>query len=84
MLICRCVSGFNVTTDACCGFGKYRGWIVCISSEMACTDASNHIWWDQFHPTDAVNEILAENIWSNQHSSMCYPMNLQEMITQTR
>ncbi|KAL8536381.1 hypothetical protein ACS0TY_011846 [Phlomoides rotata] len=76
--------GFNVTTDACCGFGKYRGWIVCISSEMACTDASNHIWWDQFHPTDAVNEILAENVWSNQHSSMCYPMSLQEMITQTR
>ena len=21
--------GFNVTTDACCGFGRYNGWIIC-------------------------------------------------------
>ncbi|KAL0324187.1 UNVERIFIED_CONTAM: GDSL esterase/lipase [Sesamum calycinum] len=74
--------GFNVTTDACCGLGKYRGWIMCISSDMACGNASNHIWWDQFHPTDAVNEILADNVWSSLHSSMCYPMNLQEMMSQ--
>ncbi|KAK4490802.1 hypothetical protein RD792_001516 [Penstemon davidsonii] len=72
--------GFNVTTDACCGMGKYRGWIMCISPDMACDNASNHIWWDQFHPTDTVNEILADNIWSGMHTSMCYPMNLQEMI----
>ncbi|KAK6158441.1 hypothetical protein DH2020_005755 [Rehmannia glutinosa] len=72
--------GFNVTTDACCGLGMYRGWIMCISSDMACDNASNHIWWDQFHPTDAVNEILADNVWSGLHTSMCYPMNLQDMI----
>ncbi|KAL0312438.1 UNVERIFIED_CONTAM: GDSL esterase/lipase [Sesamum radiatum] len=76
--------GFNVTTDACCGLGKYRGWIMCISSDMACENASNHIWWDQFHPTDAVNEILADNVWSSLHSTMCYPMNLQEMISQNK
>ncbi|KAI3468597.1 hypothetical protein Pfo_025260 [Paulownia fortunei] len=75
--------GFNVTTDACCGLGMYRGWIMCISSDMACSNASTHIWWDQFHPTDAVNEILADNVWSNLHSSMCYPMNLQDMIAQS-
>lgn len=74
--------GFNVTTDACCGLGKYRGWIVCISPEMACENASNHIWWDQFHPTDAVNEILADNVWSDLHTRMCYPMNVKDMISQ--
>ncbi|PSR91430.1 GDSL esterase/lipase [Actinidia chinensis var. chinensis] len=74
--------GFNVTADACCGLGKYAGWIMCISPEMACSNASNHIWWDQFHPTDAVNAILADNVWSGLHKEICYPMNLQNIITQ--
>ncbi|KAL8150384.1 hypothetical protein V2J09_020192 [Rumex salicifolius] len=71
--------GYSVTTDACCGVGKYKGWILCISPLMACHNASTHIWWDQFHPTDAVNEMLADNIWSGLHSNMCYPINLREM-----
>ncbi|CAK9174834.1 unnamed protein product [Ilex paraguariensis] len=74
--------GFNVTTDACCGLGMYRGWIMCISPEMACINASNHIWWDQFHPTDAVNAVLADNVWSGLHTEMCHPMNLQAMLAQ--
>ncbi|KAF5729756.1 hypothetical protein HS088_TW20G00120 [Tripterygium wilfordii] len=73
--------GFNVTTDACCGLGKYKGWVMCLSPEMACSNASNHIWWDQYHPTDAVNAILAENVWSGLHSQMCYPMNLKDMVS---
>lgn len=77
-------SGFNVTTDACCGFGKYRGWIMCLSPEMACSNAWDHIWWDQFHPTDSVNAILADNIWSSLHAAMCYPMNLKEMLVQSQ
>ncbi|KAL6979446.1 hypothetical protein U1Q18_021109 [Sarracenia purpurea var. burkii] len=72
--------GFNVTTDACCGLGKYRGWMMCILPEMACSNSSNYIWWDQFHPTDAVNAILADNVWSGLHTEICYPMNLQNMI----
>nr|GEV99403.1 GDSL esterase/lipase 7-like [Tanacetum cinerariifolium] len=49
---------------------------------MACGNASNHLWWDQFHPTAAVNEILADNVWSGLHTNMCYPMNMKEMIAQ--
>ncbi|KAJ8764834.1 hypothetical protein K2173_010299 [Erythroxylum novogranatense] len=72
--------GFNVTTDACCGLGKYNGWIMCISPQMACSNASNHIWWDQYHPTDQVNAILADNVWNGLHTKMCYPMSLEDMI----
>ncbi|XP_027183275.1 GDSL esterase/lipase At5g08460 [Coffea eugenioides] len=74
--------GFNVTANACCGLGKYKGWITCLTPEMACSNASNHIWWDQFHPTDAVNAILADNVWSGLHTNICYPMNLEDMIAQ--
>ncbi|XP_047333066.1 GDSL esterase/lipase At5g08460-like [Impatiens glandulifera] len=72
--------GFNVTSEACCGYGKYKGVLICISPEMACEDASNHIWWDQFHPTDAVNAILADNVWSSKHLEICYPTNLKGML----
>ncbi|KAI4302905.1 hypothetical protein MLD38_038598 [Melastoma candidum] len=72
--------GFNITSDACCGLGKYNGWIMCLMPDMACADASNHIWWDQFHPTEAVNEILADNVWNSKHTRMCYPMSLEEMV----
>lgn len=50
--------GFLTTTDACCGLGKYGGLFICVLPQMACSDASSHVWWDEFHPTDAVNRIL--------------------------
>ncbi|CAN6444728.1 unnamed protein product [Victoria cruziana] len=72
--------GFKTVTEACCGVGRYAGWIMCISSQMACKNATTHVWWDQFHPTDAVNSILADNIWSGLHANMCHPVNLQDIM----
>ncbi|TQE01798.1 hypothetical protein C1H46_012598 [Malus baccata] len=72
--------GFNETTDACCGLGEHKGFVMCLSPDMACNDASNHVWWDQFHPTDAVNAILADNVWNGLHTKMCYPINLRDMV----
>ncbi|GKB92067.1 GDSL esterase/lipase 7-like protein, partial [Tanacetum coccineum] len=61
--------GFAVIRTACCGLGRYKGWMMCYSPGMACSNASNHLWWDQFHPTAAVNKILADNVWSGVHTS---------------
>ncbi|URE18587.1 GDSL-like Lipase/Acylhydrolase [Musa troglodytarum] len=72
--------GFQTVTDACCGLGKYGGFIMCLLPEMACSNASTHVWWDKFHPTDAVNRIIADDRWASEHASMCYPVNLQDMI----
>ncbi|CAI9289018.1 unnamed protein product [Lactuca saligna] len=72
--------GFSVTNEACCGVGPYNGWMMCMGPEMACENASSHLWWDQFHPTAAVNEILADNVWSGLHTPMCYPMNMEDMV----
>lgn len=72
--------GFETTSDACCGLGKYGGLIMCLLPEMACSDANKHVWWDEFHPTEAVNKILADNIWDGAHINMCHPMNLKTMI----
>ncbi|KAK9674060.1 hypothetical protein RND81_12G208300 [Saponaria officinalis] len=73
--------GFRVTTEACCGLGSYKGWIMCLSPEMACPNASAHIWWDQYHPTDAINGMLADNVWDGLYASICYPMNMKDMVS---
>lgn len=72
--------GFKTITEACCGLGQYKGWIMCLSPAMACNDASTHIWWDQYHPTDVVNSILADNVWSGLHSTMCYPVTMKDLV----
>jgi phospholipase/lecithinase/hemolysin len=77
---CEGHAGFLTTTDACCGLGKYGGLFICVLPQMACSDASSHVWWDEFHPTETVNRILAENVWSGEHTKMCYPVDLQEMV----
>jgi hypothetical protein len=39
------------TTDACCGLGKYGGLFICVLPQMTCSDASSHVWWDEFQWT---------------------------------
>ncbi|KAL9236395.1 hypothetical protein vseg_011072 [Gypsophila vaccaria] len=73
--------GFHVTAEACCGLGSYKGWIMCLSPEMACPNASAHIWWDQYHPTDTINGILADNVWDGLYAQICYPMNMKDMVS---
>ncbi|CAH8388529.1 unnamed protein product [Eruca vesicaria subsp. sativa] len=36
--------GFSETTKDCCGLGTYKGWLPCISPEMACSNAASHLW----------------------------------------
>ncbi|KAG0502472.1 hypothetical protein HPP92_002544 [Vanilla planifolia] len=74
--------GFVTTTKACCGLGEYGGWIMCLMPRMSCSDASTHVWWDEFHPTEAVNKILADDVWSSKHANICSPMNMEEMVRQ--
>ena len=52
---------------------------MCAAEEMACVDASSNVWWDAYHPTDRVNSIMADNIWSGKHMTICHPMNLHDL-----
>ncbi|KAK4407517.1 hypothetical protein Sango_0332700 [Sesamum angolense] len=74
--------GIKDVKNACCGLGKYGGSSGCVSTEMACQDASTHVWWDLYNPTPAVNSLLADSAWSGKPlSSICRPMNVQELFS---
>ncbi|PNY04824.1 GDSL esterase/lipase [Trifolium pratense] len=73
--------GFEDTKSACCGLGSNGAMIGCISTELACNQASAHVWWDLLNPTEAVNSILAEAAWSNQPiPDLCRPFTIHELV----
>ncbi|KAJ7296081.1 hypothetical protein O6H91_15G080500 [Diphasiastrum complanatum] len=71
--------GFETGSTACCGAGRYGGLLMCIFPQMACSDASTHVWWDEFHLTDKANLLVANSLWSDSDQTICSPMNLQQL-----
>lgn len=68
--------------SACCGLGMYGATIGCLSMEMACKEASSHVWWDLYNPTEAVNSLLADSAWFGQpFSGLCRPFTVHELAT---
>ncbi|MCO5552460.1 hypothetical protein L7F22_005972 [Adiantum nelumboides] len=56
--------GFDATWKGCCGSGTLEVAIGCnIMTPLTCRNASTHIFWDSFHPSQAMNKILADSIF---------------------
>ncbi|XP_042493784.1 GDSL esterase/lipase At1g71250-like [Macadamia integrifolia] len=71
--------GFSVVDKGCCGLGRNQGQITCLPFSIPCPERNQYIFWDAFHPTQAVNAILARRAFSGPPSD-CYPMNIQQVI----
>ncbi|XP_071727564.1 GDSL esterase/lipase At1g33811-like [Rutidosis leptorrhynchoides] len=81
IVFCDAYLGFSITNSAL-WFRKiqrldhvlisWKGLWECFKSSMV----------GSFRPTSAVNEILAENVWSGLHTKMYYPMNMKDMASQ--
>ncbi|XP_031501794.2 GDSL esterase/lipase 7-like [Nymphaea colorata] len=72
--------GFTVANKACCGVGRYGGALTCLPFEKPCEDRDHHVFWDAFHPTQAVNKIIFESCYAPA-STYCYPMGFQSLAT---
>ncbi|CAM6099718.1 unnamed protein product [Calypogeia fissa] len=67
----------NVNTG-CCGFGKYNGQIPCVTGIKPCAERGAYLFWDPFHPTDAVNAQLATSFFSGPTSTIS-PVNIKQL-----
>ncbi|GLJ22559.1 hypothetical protein SUGI_0424540 [Cryptomeria japonica] len=72
--------GFQSVSNACCGLGKFGGGILCAFSNVACNNATGYVWWDQYHTTDTVNSIMADNQWNGKYKNITHPMNLYDLV----
>lgn len=69
---------FDVVNRGCCGMGRNKGQISCIPLQIPCPDRDKFVFWDAFHPTSAVNFILAREAFSGS-TDVVSPMNIQQL-----
>lgn len=57
-------TGFKETRRGCCGTGLVETSILCnrLSSVITCSNASEYVFWDGFHPSEAANYVLANGL----------------------
>lgn len=62
----------------CCGVGRNRGEMTCLPFETPCEDRDRYVFWDAFHPTEAMNVLMAK-IAFNGNKDFIYPMNIHQL-----
>lgn len=71
--------GFKTGNTACCGIGKYKGFLTCLPGLHPCEDVEDHFYWDAYHPTQNFYPFLVDLIWNN-GPPYSYPKSFQETI----
>ncbi|MFS7890886.1 putative triacylglycerol lipase [Helianthus anomalus] len=70
--------GFRVVDRGCCGIGRNRGEITCLPLQTPCPNRKEYLFWDAFHPTEAVNVLMGRKAFSGT-PDFVYPINIQQL-----
>ncbi|GLJ21773.1 hypothetical protein SUGI_0406330 [Cryptomeria japonica] len=70
--------GFIVTNQGCCGIGRNNGQISCLPGVFPCPKRNQYVFWDSFHPTEAVNIIVATKAYNGSLYDAS-PINIKEL-----
>ncbi|XP_043706450.1 GDSL esterase/lipase At1g71691-like [Telopea speciosissima] len=70
--------GFSVIDRGCCGIGRNSGQITCLPFQTPCSNRDEYVFWDAFHPTEAVNIIMGRESF-NGNTNVAYPINIQQL-----
>eukprot|EP00253_Pinus_taeda_P027231 PITA_27231 len=57
--------GFENADTPCCSFGRYRPTLSCVAAAKLCPDRSKYLFWDEYHPSDAANLVIAQSLISS-------------------
>lgn len=56
------IAGFDNSDSPCCSFGRIRPALTCVPASTLCKDRSKYLFWDEYHPSDSANELIADEI----------------------
>ncbi|CAN0890100.1 GDSL esterase/lipase At1g71691 [Linum grandiflorum] len=70
--------GFSVVNRGCCGIGRNAGQITCLPFQTPCNERGQYIFWDAFHPTEAVNVLMGKKAFDGDNTYV-YPINIQQL-----
>ncbi|TKY57309.1 GDSL esterase/lipase [Spatholobus suberectus] len=71
--------GFTEVKAACCGLGELNARAPCLPLSNLCPNRQDHIFFDQFHPTEAASSILVNRIFDGP-SSYTSPINMRQLV----
>ncbi|RDX86234.1 GDSL esterase/lipase EXL3, partial [Mucuna pruriens] len=58
--------GFEVTNKGCCGTGNIEAGVLCNRYSLhICSNTSNYVFWDSFHPTEEAYNVLCSLVIDN-------------------
>ncbi|GMH05189.1 hypothetical protein Nepgr_007029 [Nepenthes gracilis] len=69
--------GFKVFNSSCC---KVRSDGLCQAASSPCKNRSEYVFWDSFHPTEAVNAITGRRAYLKEESSDAHPMDISHLV----
>ncbi|KAK7300057.1 hypothetical protein RJT34_10889 [Clitoria ternatea] len=72
--------GFTEVKAACCGLGELNARAPCLPLSNLCSNRQDHIFWDQFHPTEAASRIFTDEIFDGS-SGYTSPINMRQLVT---
>jgi len=73
------ISGFTDVEAACCGLGELNARAPCLPVSHLCPNRQDHIFWDQFHPTEAASRIFVDKIFDGS-STYTSPINMRQLV----
>ncbi|GAU51562.1 hypothetical protein TSUD_192560 [Trifolium subterraneum] len=53
---------FQNSDSPCCSFGRIRPALTCVPASTLCSDRSKYVFWDEYHPSDSANELIANEL----------------------
>ncbi|KAL5997696.1 hypothetical protein ACLOJK_008626 [Asimina triloba] len=71
--------GFKVANSGCCGVGRNNGLITCLPLQTPCPNRKQYVFWDSFHPTEAVNWIVGRRFYNAESSLDSHPVDVRSL-----
>lgn len=74
--------GFKTANETCCRVGKNNAQIPCFPLETPCSNRTEYVFWDAFHPTEAANIIIVGRAYSARTPIDTYPWDIKTLVKQ--
>ncbi|KAL6999269.1 hypothetical protein U1Q18_000431, partial [Sarracenia purpurea var. burkii] len=72
--------GFREVKAACCGLGRLKAQVPCVPISSYCSNRSDHVFWDLYHPTEAAARIFVDTVFDGS-LPFADPVNVNHLVT---
>lgn len=72
-------AGFINVTSACCGTGAFNGKDKCTPTSDLCSNRTQYLFWDWFHPTQEASKLAAQILVNGEILEYVTPINFSQL-----